>query len=347
VGLSEATAALRAEWEKLLEEAKVPLPYASLDWIAAWSYGFRGGPVRLHLVRSGGKLVAALPLVQGWRTLSGLPVRALYTPSLNIAFSETPFVQGQPALDALLDGLLEAHPSDILLLRGAPRGGTEEAHLRAYLAARALPHTVASVNEISIDASQGLEGYRAGRRSKFWSNVRNRRKRLDALGKVEFERHRPPRDPARFLAEACQLSMRSWKFREGTAIMLLERYRRFLGRLLAAPATDAWILRLDGKAVAFRILYVARGVAGEIEIAHDEELRALSPGNLLAAESNEALIREGVREIGSAGDHAWKDEWSPARRERLEFVVFREGLYARLVARAHGFRVRRSGGEVR
>lgn len=346
MGLADALSAPCLEWDALLEEAKVSLPYLTLDWIAAWSFGFGGGPVRLHLVRSGSRLVAALPLVHGRRTLSGFPVRALYTPSLNIAFSEIPAL-GQPAFDALLDGVLAAHRSDVLILRGAPRGGTEEERLRAYLASRGLRHTVTVVNEISIDTSKGLEAYRAGRRSKFWSNVRNRRKRLEALGKVEFERHKPPQDPARFLAEACALSMRSWKFRDGTAIMLLDRYRRFLGRLLASPSTDAWILRLDGTPVAFRILHVAGGVAAEIEIAHVEEHRALSPGNLLAAESNEALVKEGVREIGSAGDHAWKDEWSPARRERLEFVVFREGLYSGLVARAHGFRVRRSGGEVR
>lgn len=332
----------RGEWDRLLDRAGCSSPYLALDWLRAWHEGFAEGPLRFHLVRSMGGLAAALPLVRSRRTLSGLPVRALSSPSLNVAFADI-LVAGDAALDSLLDGVLATPRTDVVLLRGV--SGPTEGPLRSWLARRGHRHTVLPVDEIVIDASKGVDGYRAGRRAKFWSNVRSRRRRLEALGRVEFERHRAPADPDALLAEVCAVSMRSWKFREGTAIALLDRFRRFFRALFATPIADVWLLRLDGRAIAYRILATARGVAAEVDIAYDDAHRAVSPGTLLAAESNEAAIREGAREISLGQDYPWKAEWAPARRSRREFVVFGKGLWPGVVARVHGRRVRRAGGE--
>jgi CelD/BcsL family acetyltransferase involved in cellulose biosynthesis len=320
-----------AEWEGLLDRAGCDSPYLVLDWLRAWSEGFAKGPLEFHVVRTFGGLAAGVPLVRAWRTLSGLPVRVLASAGLNIAFADV-VALGDEALGALLDGALATPRTDAVLLRGV----REDAPLFSWLARRRLRFTVAPADEIVIDATLGIEGYRAGRRSKFWSNVRSRRRRLETLGRVAFERHRAPGEA--ILAEVCAVSMRSWKFREGTAIALLDRFRRFFRALFATPMADVWILRLDGRAIAYRVLATARGVAAEVDIAYDEAFRALSPGTLLAAESNEAVIREGVREISLGQDFPWKAEWSPSRRRRFEFVVFGRGFWPGLVARVHGLR---------
>jgi CelD/BcsL family acetyltransferase involved in cellulose biosynthesis len=180
--------------------------------------------------------------------------------------------------------------------------------------------------ELFLDTAGGLEVYRRGRSSKFWSNARNRARRLAAAGTVEFERARTPYSLVSALEEAFGVSLRSWKGRRGTAIGMQEEFRAFF-RALARRFGDVGdcevsLLRLNGGTIAYRIGLRHKGLYLECDIAFDEAHRSCSPGTLLGVQSNEALIAEGTSEINLGMAFSWKGEWSPSRRERLEWVVY-------------------------
>jgi CelD/BcsL family acetyltransferase involved in cellulose biosynthesis len=331
--------AVRDEWNALVRLDGATLPYARHEWIAAWWEGFgRNADLHVLLLRSGGEIVAAAPLMRSWRTLAGLPVRALHSVGLNIGVSGVLLAQHDPeSVGRLFDAVLGLGGFDVLILQGAAAGTALATLTASHFAVRRIAFEEQPHGELFLDTAGGLEVYRRGRSSKFWSNARNRAKRLSAVGTVEFERARTPANLDSALEEAFAVSLRSWKGRRGTAIGLQEEFRAFF-RALARRFGDVGdcevsLLRLNGSTIAYRIGLRHRELYLECDIAFDEAHRSYSPGTLLGVQSNEALIAEGTKEINLGMAFSWKGEWSPSRRERLEWVVYPRGRPYALVLR--------------
>ena len=327
----EAFEALRDEWNDLARRGGADLPYARHEWIAAWWEGFGGGAhLEMLLLREGGDLVAAAPLMRSRRTLAGLPVRALHSPGLNLGVSGILLARPNAEIAGrLLDEALSLGGFDALILQGAAAGGPLADLVSSHLVGRRVRFEERPHGEIFVDTSAGPEAYRRARSTKFWSNARNRAKRLEAAGPVSFERARTPTDLAPALEEAFAVSRRSWKGRQGTAIGGREDHRAFFRALVRrfglSGECEVALLRVSGDAVAYRIGLRQGELFLECDIAFDEARRAFSPGTLLGIRSNEALLAEGVTEINLGMDFPWKQEWSPSRRERLEWIVYPAG----------------------
>jgi CelD/BcsL family acetyltransferase involved in cellulose biosynthesis len=113
-----------------------------------------------------------------------------------------------------------------------------------------------------------------------------------------------------------------------------------LRRFGEAGGAELWLLRLDGRAVAYRIGFRDGPRFVECDIAYDQEYRPFSPGTLLAVECNERLIHEGVEEINLGMAFGWKDEWSPEPRRRVEAQILPRKPYSLLLRAAQALRSR-------
>ncbi len=337
--------ALRDEWNALVRRDGTALPYARHEWITSWWEGF-GRSARLHLVllRDGAEIVAAAPLMRSWRTLAGLPVRALHSLGLNVGVSKPLVARPDEETSArLLDAVLALGSFDVLILRGVAAGTPLASRVPARLAARGLPFEEERHGEIYLETGAGLDAYLRGRTSKFWGNWRNRARRLDAIGTISFERAREPAALGPALEESFAVSLRSWKGKRGSAIGLQKNFRTFFRALVRrfgeVGDCEISLLRLNGEAIAYRIGLLQEKLYLECDIAYAETHRHYSPGTLLAVHSNEALVAEGIREINLGIDFPWKEEWSPLRRERLEWIVYpRRRPYSVLLRAARGAR---------
>jgi CelD/BcsL family acetyltransferase involved in cellulose biosynthesis len=333
---------LRGEWNDLVRRSGTRCPYLLHEFVDAWWKGFaEGAEMRFLLARENGTLAGALPLLVSRRTLARLPARALHLPAVNVGFCDLP-IADPAALEPLVEGALAAGRFDFLLLRGIPEGSEVDRALRSILGRRDMPFDAEETGEIWLDASGGLEAFRKGRGAKFWSNVRNRTKRIEKAGAVSWERHRGAAFSPDVLKAIFETSLRSWKGEAGSAVGLLPPFQRCFERLRENGAAEAWLLRLDGRCVAYRFGFLQGPVFLELDIAYDKEVSALSPGTLLAARSNEELIAEGIAEINLGLPFPWKDEWSPERRRLVEFFAFRpSGIYPRLLRLARSLKRRR------
>ncbi len=342
----EDFAELREQWNDLLERSNSPNHYMLHEWLAAFWAGF-GNNQSLHVVvvRERGRLIACAPFALSRSRLSGIPVRALH--SLDLDHSACDFIlngQEDLCLRQLVTETLRRTQCDVVIIRGVRDGTTSESILQDVLQTAGVRYHIRPHREVYLDVSGGMEVYEKGLRAKFRSNVRNRGKRLSNEGEVEYARYRTADRVFDVLAEVFDVSLRSWKGLDGSAIGLQESYRVMFTRLVELLGhhgqAEMCLLRVNGKAIAYRIGFRAQGVFFEADIAFDLAWKRFSPGVLLAMHNNRQLIEEGVNEINMGMYFPWKDEWSPAIRMRNEYVLYNRGIVSHVARVARGVRNR-------
>ena len=165
-----------------------------------------------------------------------------------------------------------------------------------------------------------------------------RRRTRDVLkggDRIQIERQQP--GLGRALDAYEQVHSRSWK--------QPEPFPAFNAALIKGLA-QAGILRIgviwrDETPVAAQYWSVVNGAATVLKLAHDQNLRALSPGTVLTAATIRELIEiDGIRELDfGRGDDPYKRNWVSQRRLRIGLL----GMNVRTVTGLRHWAVHDSG----
>ena len=328
------------DWNDLARRDGPPLPYLRHEWLSAWWRGFgTKAELAIFMVRDGETLTAAAPLMRSWRTLAGVPLRALHSIGSNVGFPDLLRDPERPDdLGLVLEAALLHGGTDVLLVKGTLVGSAKDAWVREWLQREGYAYETAPCGEFYLDVRGGVAAYHAGRPSKLLNSSSKRSRQLSRQGTVSYERVRGEGPWEVALEEAFGISVRSWKARSGTAIGQQRPFRIFLSELARRfgpqDEVELCFLRVNGIAIAFRMGVSDREIFVDQEIAFDEGWRRYSPGTLVALHSDEALIRSGIREINLGIDFSWKENWAPLHRERIEWIIYPKGSPLAALARA-------------
>lgn len=324
---------LAPEWDALLARGPVDLPFVRHAWIAAWLDAFAPAARLLVLAArdADGQAAGFAPLLversQGVTRL----VAPANDHSCRVEWALGPDASG--AVAALWSHLRDALRWDVLLLRDLPRDGPTSTLLEPL--ARADRHLTGRWT--SLDTPYLPLGGRPREEqvtAKFRANLRRRARRLEEQGAVAVERIEggPALDAA--LDAFFALEAAGWKGKRGTAIgrdpRLVAFYRRIAHDAAARGALAARALTLDGRAVAFHLGLVHRGVYHLPKTAYDEALGTMSPGQLLHREVVAECEARGLAELDFLGpDMPWKRDWEPRHRPHDWLYVYRPSLPGR------------------
>ena len=331
---------LESEWNELLDDSDSGLPFMRHDWFRIWWKHFGGGRrLSIIIARREGRLVLAMPLQESrgaWLLLPFITLRSLtnahsFRYHLALARGEEESMQAawkylrkRPRawhmlqLERFETGL----PADRELLLAAKRGkhpvgvwhGGESPYLRL----------------------EGTwESYLASLKPKFRSNLRNRLKRLQQLGPIEFElvRERAACDPA--LEDAFSIEQSGWKGEEGSAIGSDPALKAFYTEWGEHAADEGWLrlwfLRLNGRRVAFEYDLEFRGTLYCMKIGYEPELQPYAAGQVLKTGVLERAFQDGLREYNFLGvmDEA-KRSWTSEGRPLQWVHVYNGSLLPRL-----------------
>jgi CelD/BcsL family acetyltransferase involved in cellulose biosynthesis len=332
--------ALAAEWNALL--ARSPQrdnPMLTHEWFRAWWEAFGEGRDLLVLrLRAGDRTVGFAPMMRSREKYYGLPCRAL-TFITNDHANRADFIlaeRDEACREAILDWAL----------RRAPRWGLAELNFVpadsptvAFLRSRAGRLGLSVVEKPSyaspwIDMAGGWDKLYAGRDGHFRRNLRNREKRLAALGPLEYEERPPVLNGV--LDEMFEVGERSWKGEEQTAIGSTPALRRFYARLaeLSQPlgALSLHLLRVGGKPIAFH--YSLRNTRGLylLKTEYDTAYHTYSPGHQIQKRVLEAACGQGVEEFDFLGpDMEWKRDWTATVRPHLRLLLYHRGPRSRML----------------
>jgi CelD/BcsL family acetyltransferase involved in cellulose biosynthesis len=250
----------------------------------------------------------------------------LATPPYDYAFVSSPVIDPEYA-DVVWPAIFDRIAADpalpnVIKLEVLDAGAATHHPMMAALQARRGPMVRLSERARPYLASEA-DRKRSGSTAK---KLRQDWKRLCALGTVDIVNGRTP-DAARAAFEVfLELELRSWKGRNGTALLSDEEDAAFARRLIAELAThqaaSVALLRVDGTPIAAQVLLYSGNVAYTWKTAFDAAFARFSPGALLVDKASDELLASGIAQIDScSSDGGFMENLWTGRRTTVDLVV--------------------------
>jgi CelD/BcsL family acetyltransferase involved in cellulose biosynthesis len=311
--LTDLHAGWQAEMDQLVDHADLP-ELASGSWWSAFWEGFHPGDrqVEMQLLHQDGRLRAAFPVrTEGRLVRRRVGLENAHAPYWAAAVDPRALERDPALAGALLDRLTGG--VECLELRRLPLDGPLARALKAAASARRWPMVELTnpVGEVGLP----LFGPWSNFHQTLSKNLRRDGRLLARLpGELSFEVVEGG-DRLEAELDACfALEARGWKGQLGTPV-LADRaahrfYRRLAQRASARGRLALYLLKLDGRLIAFE--YDLRG-GGRIEclkIGYDESLSRYSPGTgLRMLILRQAIERGEAREYRLGRESEWKRRW--------------------------------------
>ncbi|MFZ3561805.1 GNAT family N-acetyltransferase [Streptomyces sp. BH055] len=326
-------ASLREEWNRLHRSSPSATPFQSHAWLHSWwlSYG-QAGALRVVLVRSDGRLVAAAPLMRRLR-----PFPVLTPLGTGISDFSDVLVDAQAggyAVDALGAGLWRLARGAVIDLREVrPGSAAQTVHdnwpglRRRFDDSACLELPALSMDELV----QRLPRPRAQR-------ARAKMRKLDATG-IE-RRVVPAAEVDASVRRLLALHQLQWQERKVTAEHVKPRFAEHLSRsaALMAESGDAVVTEftLDGAVVAADLTFVSPRLAGGYLYGAHPQLRErkVDVATMLLRSSAQHL-QEGTRsQVLSLlrGTEPYKLHWRPEQLVNQRLLLARPGSAPQLAA---------------
>jgi len=302
--------------------------FGNQDWFDAWFEAFAPVAHRHTLILP---VTGFKPeLIPGTSRVLRLPISSLrapvndHTPRYGWTFDPDGLPQLSDLHRALSEALRMSH-ARILQLGFLPERGST---LSLTKALGATGKWILAVDQAEcsslINTSGDWDAYLESRPVKMMKNLLKREKKLRQIGEVEFL------DIARFpewtdwLENALTLEASGWKGRQGSAILQRENEARFYRRITRSWAAQGslrlFLLLLDGRLIASRLMAQQGATLYAIKIAYDEAFASFSPGLILLRMTLKACFDESsVLVVDLCGSGQWKHQWA-THSERLMTV---------------------------
>jgi CelD/BcsL family acetyltransferase involved in cellulose biosynthesis len=337
----ESFMAVEREWNALVE-ATSDEPFYRHEYIRSWIDNFKPD-ARLKILTGrdpAGRLVAALPLVAERGFLYGLPVRRLVSPT-NVHSYRFDLIAAdrRPAARAFFGALAADDTWDVLTITDVPEGGNawdlyevamESGFPAGYWESQRSPY---------IPLPSSYDALESRLSSKFMSNLRRCRRRLEERGVMSVQRVTGGAELQRRLEDCFTLERSGWKGRKGTAAAQSKQTRGFYTGLAQRAASGDYLslffLLLDGTPIAAQYGLTRRGVYSLLMTCYGEEFKRYSPSHLLLQEVMKLCIAGGLSELDFLGcDLEWKLDWSRIARTHHWMFIFRDGRMGRVLQKA-------------
>jgi CelD/BcsL family acetyltransferase involved in cellulose biosynthesis len=324
--------AIADEWRALCDAGAYDEPFYRPEWIGSYVRAFAPSrEVVLVTARSGGSLVAVLPLIKEISTLGGVPARKLrsagnaHTCRFDLVHDTA---RAAEAIAAVWQALLDEPGWDVIELSDVPADGAlvrlaQHARSEGY-ATHAAPSLAPPFLDLK-GSGERFEALMARVDAKFRANLRRRMRKLETRGAVALL---ATRGLDTRLERFYTLERAGWKGAEQSAIACDAATRAFYDQVARAAARFGYLClySLDSGSATVAMFYGLehRGRYYLLKTAYDETLRECSPGQLLTHEALRDLTARGGVEfdfLGGAMD--WKLDWAPSLRQLTDLYIFR------------------------
>ncbi len=341
-----AFAELATDWERLYARCGTATPFQSHAWLHSWwlSYG-REGRLRLLLVREGGDLVAAAPLMLRRRPLPVLiPLGGSISDHSDVLIDDE---RADRATAALADGLSAAARTALIDFREVRPGSAVEQVYDRWGGPRLRMQDSLCLELPALPMDELLSRLPSGRAQR----VRAKLRRLQALG-VERNVVRPDEVDAA-LRRLLELHRLQWQERKVTPEHLRSRFCehlvRSVGPMVRSGSAMVTEFRIDDDVVAVDLTLLSRRLAGAYLYGAHPRLRERKAD--VAVMLLDACTRH-MRADGPAtlsllrGDEPYKHHWRPRAVPNHRLLLARRPTAPLMSAVAWDVVARRRGKEV-
>ncbi len=338
VGL-EPIAALREEWDALLERARTRSVFMSWTFLCTWWEHFhRRRQPRVWVVREAdGRVVAILPLYLELRSLRLGTVRVLR----NMGFGD---VVNPDFLDAIVERGRECEVAPLLLAALEADDGWEYAEFSELspdgsmlLLAEQWERMGAFDARVErrarcpyITLPDSFDAFLKSRNSHFRQQLRRYRRKIERDLSVEWKQVGVDVDVAagiealaRLHQERMEATERGGNFRKQDYLVF---HRDLAERMVQTGQLYFWLLYVGGAPMATHFGYLDAGVYYGYQMGFSPRYHKWSPGHYMTGVVLEKLIALGAREMNLLrGTDAWKFRWTQSCRDTQALSLIRRG----------------------
>ena len=275
-------------WNSLWSRCDVNYPGIRAENIANWMNQFAPqSDLILNTVWDDERLVAALPLFDKGQKF-GMANWSLTSNCWAVCgdLLLDPEYSSDLLCEQLVDGLEQESWSLIKFEGIANKSNRWQSFSRALKAKGHVARESCGGPIAVTDVLQDWSAYQASWSSNHRAATRKGIKRLSALGVLEVElfQDRNDGDLSAVLTDCFELENRTWKGEAGSSVLKSDMLDFFISEatnLLNNGMLHLWLLKLDGRLIAFEYCPVAKGVVYSNKISFDPDYSKYSPGNVL------------------------------------------------------------------
>lgn len=333
---------LEQDWDDALERSGQDSLFLSFAWISCWWQAFgRGKELYILLLKDdAGTLCGIAPLMRWQESASGLPVRKIgFIYNDNASRADFIFCADRSlCLQAVLGHLFSLGASwDMLEFSCMSCDSEHFSLLCGFLSGR--DEKLACKEAIDspyIVFDCGWDEFFRRRSQNLRKYIRSITNRMHEHGGFAIRELTDPGDDLGVVREIFDVSRQSWKAGCHRDICSSVQNRRFFELFIRESARRGWLrlwlLRLEGKAVAYEIIAYYRGGGFALRADYVEAQRRHSPGSLLNAAILKKSLEEGVREFDFCGhNEAYKKKWTSLSRRHSHVCAYNRSAYGRMV----------------
>lgn len=325
VGEHAAFDALAGEWAELYDATPTASPFQSHAWLSAWARAYvRPGRLRVVLVRSAGRLVAAAPLYQDrrgpWPVLT--PLGSALADFSDVLIAED---GGPQAADALTQALLGLPGWRVLDLPEVRPDAAAQQWAGSW-PGRVTRLDAATSLELPVGELADVLSRLPGRSAKV---VRRKLRRVDELGVVATDV--APQDVPAAVADMLRLHHEQWHGRgmtpeHGSGTFAVHLTEAMEG-MVAAGSARITEYRIDGELLASQLYVVGHGLVGSYLAGIAPALREMvDVAALMLREDLRLAVSLGVpRYSMMRGVEEYKLRWRPEAVVHERLVLARPG----------------------
>lgn len=302
---------LVVEWERLAQLIDVS-PFLLPGYISAWWRTFGKGELQVLAAYQNDRLAGVLPMRRFRGSLSS-PTNS-ETPLFGLLAANE--MAAKQLSEALFSG--KVRRVDLSFLDPTSCDALLTAATAESAGYRVIADSIQGAPYVAIDGTS-WEAYESGLRSKFRSELRRRRRRLEEEGQLALEVSDGRERLNELLEEGFCLEDSGWKGAQGTSVNARPAVRRFYTEVAHWAAECGWLqlafLRLNGRAIAFeynleynKILYLLKG-------GYDPSYRKFAPIMIMTYMMLHQAFAKDLTSFEFLGAfEEWKQEWTTAQR---------------------------------
>lgn len=317
-------------WRCLLAAGPAEWLFLQPEWVLPWLRTYQIEP-RALIIGQGGQPLAGALLAAERGGLGG--ARVLRPPGYGVSdyldlLLPAASAAAAAATERLVDWLLETGGWDLLDLPGLPAESPTSALLTAAAARRGLRCCrIATHGRPYLRLSGSWASYLGSRPGKLRYNLRARRRHLEALGHLRFERYRSPDAVQEQLPRAVEVHARRWRGQHtSTTFSSSPRAQAFYTAAAGGMAARGWLelhsLELEGRMIAFALCFSYGDKLFYYLPAFDPAFARFAPSTLLLAHLIESAFARGLAELDfMLGEESYKAQWASGTRQTCRLVI--------------------------
>jgi CelD/BcsL family acetyltransferase involved in cellulose biosynthesis len=322
-------------WNSIAEKQGPYKIFLSYEWFSIWLKHFLGeNKLLILLLYRENEIVAIAPFLIKRERVKGIPIKKIellgnvYSPFRYFLINEEDNKEKEKNLLFIFNFLFKKFKGwNVLDLNAIPEENNWLNLVITTLKQRGLNYSEYLcfgdwyLDEIKYSGNE----YFNNLPQKMKKDILYCKRRLEKMGKCEFRLIRDGDNIDDYMDIYYMVYSKSWQKKEGIG----PNFHRDLAKI---AVKKNWLrlgfLFFEDSPIASQFWVSNNGIAYILKTVYDQEYKKFSPGKILTSEMIKyAIDVDGVKTLDYVqGDEAYKEDWTPKRRERCGVLIFNNNI---------------------